>query len=88
MTSGKFARDVQVGLEPLAGVEVVVEVADAGVAGNPWAVDDERDGNAGAGETFGGGFEGEPLIGTHGQSYRIAGAPSGFQGNVEWTASR
>src|ERR1035441_4580485 len=38
----KLAHNLQIGLKPEFGVEKVVEVLDAQVSGDPWAIDDER----------------------------------------------
>ena len=39
---GELAHDLQIGLKPEFGIEEVVQVLDAEVAGNPRAIDDER----------------------------------------------
>ena len=71
----KLAHDPQVRLKPAIGVQVVVQVAEAKVAGNPGAVHDHGDGRARTRAEFGGSLKDFPLFRSHEICSSTAGRP-------------
>jgi hypothetical protein len=62
---GEFLVDLEVGLEPELGVEVVIHVIQAEVTGDPGAVDDQGHRDPVQLLQAGGFFENGPLFGSH-----------------------